>query len=77
MQRILLMVLLTSLTSAPARAEFNVIEASIADMQQAMASGKLTSRELVQFELVINFNREGEWVDVPPSVLALADEVIE
>ena len=52
MQRILLMVLLTSLTTAPARAEFNIIEAGIADMAQAMASGKLTSRELVQQYLI-------------------------
>ena len=47
MKWIALMLLTTSLTTA-ARAEFNIIEASIADMQQAMAEGKLTSRELVQ-----------------------------
>jgi amidase len=47
MKWIALMLLTTSLTTA-ARAEFNIIEASIADMQQAMAGGKLTSRELVQ-----------------------------
>jgi amidase len=31
-----------------ARSEFNVVEASIAEMQQAMADGRVTSRELVR-----------------------------
>ena len=44
----LLAALLLVLPSAAARGEFNVIEASIADMQQAMAQGRLSSRELVQ-----------------------------
>src|SRR5438132_11061464 len=44
----LLAALLLVLPSAAARGEFNVVEASIADIQQAMAQGRLSSRELVQ-----------------------------
>jgi len=44
----LLVVLLLALLSCAARGEFNVVEASIMDMQRAMASGGVTSRELVQ-----------------------------
>jgi amidase len=44
----LLVVLLLALLSCAARAEFNVVEASIMDMQRAMANGGVTSRELVQ-----------------------------
>jgi len=40
--------LLLLMSSNAAQAEFNVVEASIADMQQAMVSGRVTSRELVQ-----------------------------
>ena len=47
MRRFLLALLLLPLTTA-ARGEFDVVEAGIADMQQVMASGRLTSRELVQ-----------------------------
>ena len=51
MGRILAALLLMAWASAwasAAQAEFSVVEASIADMQQAMASGRVTSRELVQ-----------------------------
>ena len=41
-------VLLLALLSGAARGEFNVVEASITDIQQAMANGNVTSRELVQ-----------------------------
>ena len=34
--------------SAPPVAPFSVVEASIADMQQAMAEGRVTSRQLVE-----------------------------
>ena len=44
----LLVVLLLALLSCAARGEFNVVEASIMDMQRAMANGGVTSRELVQ-----------------------------
>jgi amidase len=47
MKRLLVLLLLASF-SGSARAEFNVVEASITDMQQAMLSGRVTSRELVQ-----------------------------
>jgi amidase len=47
MMRLLVLLLLASFSGA-ARAEFNVVEASITDMQQAMHSGRVTSRELVQ-----------------------------
>ena len=42
-----LIVLLLALLSGAARGEFNVVEASIMYMQQAMADG-ITSRALVQ-----------------------------
>src|SRR5882724_12500086 len=38
--------LLLLISSDAARAEFSVVEATIADMQQAMANGRVTSREL-------------------------------
>src|SRR5262245_18985365 len=47
MKRFLAVLLLVPL-SAAARAEFNVVEAGIVEMQQAMAGGRVTSRELVQ-----------------------------
>jgi amidase len=47
MKRWLVVLLLAPLTTAAA-GEFKVVESSIADMQQAMAKGSLTSRELVQ-----------------------------
>jgi amidase len=46
-KRILVALLLVPLSGA-ARGEFNVVEASITDMQRAMASGEITSRELVR-----------------------------
>jgi len=47
MKRLLVALLLVPL-SAAARGDFNVVEASITDMQQAMANGRVTSRELTQ-----------------------------
>ena len=47
MHRFILSLLLLGI-SHPARAQFNVVEATITEMQQAMASGAVTSRELVQ-----------------------------
>src|SRR5215510_3829365 len=40
--------LLLAAWSGTAQADFSVVEASIADMQQEMASGRVTSRQLVQ-----------------------------
>src|SRR5262252_8505965 len=48
MERSLILLMVLFLVSGPARAEFNVIEATITDMQQAMQNGQTTSRELVQ-----------------------------
>jgi amidase len=48
MKRLFLVVLLLAPLSGVARGEFNVVESSIADMQRAMASGEVTSRELVR-----------------------------
>jgi amidase len=48
MMKTLPVVLLLALLSGAARGEFNVVEASITDMQRAMANGNVTSRELVQ-----------------------------
>jgi hypothetical protein len=46
-KHLLVVLLLAPLTTAIA-GEFNLAESTIADMQQAMTSGRLTSRELVQ-----------------------------
>jgi amidase len=76
MKRILLVLLLTSLATA-ARGEFNVIEASITDMQQAMASGKLTSRELVQQYLsrIARYDKKlNAIITVNPNALREAEE---
>src|SRR5215831_14275578 len=48
MERSLILLMVLFLVGGPARAEFNVIEATITDMQQAMQNGQTTSRELVQ-----------------------------
>jgi hypothetical protein len=48
MMKALPVVLLLALLSGAARSEFNVVEASIMDMQRAMASGDITSRGLVR-----------------------------
>ena len=40
--------LLLAVSAAAAQGQFNVVEAGIAEMQSAMASGRVTSRELVQ-----------------------------
>src|SRR5437868_774872 len=52
MKKIFCTILLLALLSDAAAAEFNVVEATITEMQQAMASGRLTSRELVQQYLI-------------------------
>src|SRR5262249_18354208 len=76
MKWIALMLLTTSLTTA-ARAEFNIIEASITDMQQAMADGKLTSRELVQQYLsrIATYDKKlNAVITVNPNALREAEE---
>jgi amidase len=78
MHRFLLVLLLLSLPpSNAARAEFDVVEASIADMQKAMASGAVTSRQLVQQYLtrIALYDRKLSAVmTVNPNVLREAEE---
>src|SRR5262245_48979566 len=72
----LLLVLPLVLLSAVARGEFNVVEATITDMQQAMAGGRLTSRELVQQYLVriaLYDKKINAVVTVNPNVLREAE----
>src|SRR5438477_11458225 len=73
----LLAALLLVLPSAAARGEFNVVEASIADMQQAMAQGRLSSRELVQQDLMriaLYDKKLNAVMTVNPNVLREAEE---
>jgi amidase len=76
MHRFMLVLLLLSLSTA-ARGEFNVMEASIADMQQAMARGEVTSRELVRQYLVrigLYDKKLNAVITVNPNVLREAEE---
>jgi len=73
----LLVVLLLATWSGAAQAEFSVVEASIADMQQAMTSGRVTSRELVAQYLmrIALYDRKLHAVmTVNPNVLREAEE---
>src|SRR5690349_5955883 len=81
MKRLLVVLLLSVLTtdywSGAAQAEFSVVEASIADMQKAMASGRVSSRELVQQYLmrIALYDRKLKAViTVNPNVLREAEE---
>src|SRR4051812_2408792 len=79
-QFVLALLLLTSLlliASDAARAEFNVVEAAIADMQQAMASGRVTSRELVQqylMRIALYDKKLNAVITVNPSALREAEQ---
>jgi amidase len=73
----LFVVLLLATWSGAARAEFSVVEVSIADMQQAMASGRVTSRELVQQYLMrigLYDRKLRAVITVNPNVLREAEE---
>ena len=73
----LFVVLLLAAWSGTARAEFSVVETSIADLQKAMASGRVTSRELVQQYLmrIALYDRKLKAViTVNPNVLREAEE---
>src|SRR5262245_17439220 len=73
----LLVVLLLAAWSGPAQAEFSVVEASIADMQQGMASGRVTSRELVQqylMRIALYDRKLRAVITVNPNVLHEAEE---
>src|SRR5262245_22322380 len=76
MRRLLILVLLASLTP-PARAEFNVVEATIADMQRAMVEKRLTSRELTQqylTRIALYDKKFNAVMAVNPNALREADE---
>src|SRR4029077_8396398 len=76
MKRILTALLLVPLSGA-ARGEFNIVEASITDMQRAMAGGEITSRELVrQYLMRIAFydKKLNAVMTVNPNVLHEAEE---
>jgi amidase len=73
----LFVVLLLAAWSGTAQAEFSVVEASIADIQKAMASGRVTSRELVQQYLmrIALYDRQLKAViTVNPNVVREAEE---
>jgi amidase len=70
-------VLLLALMSGAARAEFDAVEASIADMQRAMARGEVTSRELVRqylARIALYDKKLNAAMTVNPNVLREADE---
>src|SRR6266852_4527205 len=72
-----LVVLLLVLLNAAARGEFNVVEASITDMQQAMASGRVTSRELVReylTRIALYDKKLNAVITVNPNALREAEE---
>src|SRR5919198_1089291 len=72
---LLLLMSVLLISSDAARAEFNVVEATIADMQQAMASGRVTSRELVQQYLMrIALYDKNHTTDMPTTGGTLAFE---
>jgi len=77
MMKRVLAALLLALPSDAAHAEFNVVEASIAEMQQAMASGRTTSRELVQqylMRIALYDKKLNAVATVNPNVLREAEE---
>jgi amidase len=77
MMKRLLIVLLLAVPSTAAQAEFNVVESSIADMQRAMASGDVTSRELVQQYLkriALYDKKLNAVISVNPNALGEAEE---
>ena len=64
---------------AVAQSQFSVVEASIADMQSAMASGRVTSRELVQqylTRIAIYDKKLGCVITVNPNALREARSAI-
>src|SRR5436309_11032644 len=67
----------TSAATKPTEKKFNVVEASIADMQAALKDGRVTSHELVQQYLIRIATYEDRLhaaITVNPNALALADE---
>ena len=63
-------------TATPAKVRFNVVEASIPDMQKAMREGRSTSREIVEqylFRIAMYEDRLNAIIAVNPNVLKEAD----
>ena len=70
-------VLLLALVSGAAHAEFDVVEATIADMQRALARGVVTSRELVRqylFRIALYDKKLNAVMAVNPDVLHEAEQ---
>src|SRR5438552_16236052 len=77
MKQFFLVGLLLASLSAAARGEFNVVESGIADMQRAMASGEVTSRELVRqylARIALYDKKLNAVMTVNPNVLREAEE---
>src|ERR1041384_870556 len=79
MKTLLALALLTAITAsaAPKPKPFNVVEASISDMQAALKSGRVTSHELVQQYLTRIATYEDKLhaaITVNPNALKEADE---
>src|SRR6267142_3405877 len=77
MKRFFLVVLLLAPLSGAARGEFNVVEASITEMQRAMASGDVTSRELVRqylTRIALYDKKLNAVITVNPNALREAEE---
>jgi amidase len=77
MKRFFLVVLLLAPLSGAAGGEFNVVESSITDMQRAMASGEITSRELVRqylMRIALYDKKLNAVMTVNPNVLREAEE---
>jgi amidase len=76
-ERLFLVVLLLAPLCGAARADFNVVESSITDMQRAMASGEVTSRELVRqylARIALYDKKLNAVMTVNPNVLREAEE---
>src|SRR5947209_128974 len=74
---VVLFVLLLAPFTAAAETQFSVVEAGIAEMQRAMADGRVTSRELVQqylTRIAIYDKKLNALVTVNPNALGEAQE---
>src|SRR4030081_2936404 len=74
---VMLFVLLLAPLTAAAQTQFSVVEAGIADMQRAMADGRVTARELVQqylTRIALYDKKLNAVMTVNPNVLREAEE---
>src|SRR5712672_2984860 len=75
---VMLLMLLLAPSAAAAQTRFTVVEAGIADMQSAMAGGRVTARELVQqylTRIAIYDKKLNAVVTVNPNALREAEEL--